>query len=45
MSAREFGLSPMSRRSLQWEIHRGEGATATTPAPIRQRDPRLRSVS
>jgi hypothetical protein len=45
MSAREFGLSPMSRRSLQWEIHRVEGATATTPAPIRQRDPRLRSVS
>lgn len=27
---REFGFTPMSRRSLQWEIDRGEAAAETT---------------
>lgn len=44
MAGREFGLSPLSRRSLQWEIKRVEQAKppATTERP---RDPRLRAVS
>lgn len=33
---REFGLNPMSRRSLQWEIKRAEGALPTAPAHARR---------
>lgn len=43
MASREFGLSPLSRRSLQWEIKRVEEARPA-PRPTQQRDPRLRSV-
>ena len=32
MASREFGLSPMSRRSLQWEIKR---LAEPSPAPVR----------
>lgn len=42
MAAREFGLTPMSRRSLQWEVKRVEGAK---PVPQREAptgDPRTR---
>lgn len=38
-ASREFGLSPLSRRTLQWEIHKVEAATrapAQPPAPRRQ---------
>lgn len=36
-----FGLSPKSRRALQWEIHRAEGEAAAAPvAKVR----RLRAV-
>ncbi len=44
MAGREFGLSPMSRRSLQWEIKRVETAKPAAPA-TKPRDPRLRAVS
>jgi len=41
MATREFGLTPMSRRSLQWEIKRLEGAKpAVTVAPARRRSGR-----
>lgn len=43
----EFGLSPLSRRRLQWEIERGESAAAKTAArkaPAKKRaDPRLKA--
>lgn len=49
MQQREYGLSPLSRRTLQWEVIRVQKAgreTAPTPAtPARSRDPRLRLVS
>lgn len=45
MSSREFGLTPLSRRSLQWEVKRVQAAEREQPAPTRQRDPRLRAVS
>lgn len=42
LSAREFGLSPLSRRQLQWEIKRLAKAPAQ-PAPKgkRTKDPRF----
>ena len=40
---REFGLTPMSRRSLQWEIKRLTEPTKAAPAP--SRTPRQRSGS
>lgn len=45
MASREFGLSPMSRRSLQWEIKRVEEQRAPLASPSRARDPRLRAIS
>lgn len=33
MASREFGLSPLSRRTLQWEVKRVEAASRPTPAP------------
>jgi len=44
MASREFGLSPLSRRQLQWEIKRLEQPPAVKP-PTRQRDPNLRALS
>lgn len=35
-ASREFGLSPLSRRQLQWEIKRVQAATHATPAPTRR---------
>jgi phage terminase small subunit len=43
--ADRFGLSPKSRRMLQWEITRAnenQGSGTSSPTPIRQR--RLRAV-
>ena len=34
MASREFGLTPLSRRGLQWEIKRVEAAERATAAPI-----------
>jgi hypothetical protein len=49
MQQREYGLSPLSRRSLQWEIIRVQRAEAGKPiataVPVRRKDPRLRLVS
>lgn len=47
MAMREFGLTPMSRRSLQWEIRKLEqpAAPEQAPTPSRARDPRLRAIS
>lgn len=48
MQQREYGLSPLSRRSLQWEVIRVKRAARQEPAkatPGRTRDPRLRLVS
>src|SRR5574343_248908 len=48
MASMQFGLTPMSRRSLQWEVKRVERASAVpsaTPAPTRRRDPRLRALA
>jgi hypothetical protein len=49
MQQREYGLSPLSRRSLQWEIIRVQraerGQPAATAVPTRRTDPRLRLVS
>ena len=48
MQQREYGLSPLSRRSLQWEIIRVQRAERSQPAantPTRRKDPRLRLVS
>ena len=46
MGSMQFGLTPMSRRALQWEVKRVEQATSPTvsPLPQRARDPRLRSL-
>ena len=47
MQAREYGLTPMARRSLQWEIARGEEAErrrSQTRAPQPTSDPRLRVI-
>lgn len=44
MAGREFGLSPLSRRSLQWEVKRVEQAKPVEPVE-RPRDPRLRAIS
>jgi hypothetical protein len=45
----EFGLTPLARRRLQWEVERGEEAVAKTEArrqtpKKRPGDPRLRAV-
>lgn len=47
LASREFGLSPMSRRGLQWEVKRVESTRAPSPpsAPSRERDPRLRALA
>lgn len=47
MQQREYGLSPLSRRSLQWEIIRVKRAERGQPeaTPVRRKDPRLRLVS
>ena len=37
MASREYGLSPMSRRSLQWEVRRIEGAPKPKPVNARRR--------
>lgn len=37
MASREYGLSPMSRRSLQWEVRRIEGAPKPKPTAVRRR--------
>lgn len=42
-----FGLTPLDRRRLQWEIDRGEEASAKTaerrrPASRQRKDPRLK---
>ena len=39
MQQREFGLSPLSRRQLQWEIKRAEGELPAVP-PGRRRSPK-----
>lgn len=46
-ASREFGLSPLSRRTLQWEIIRVKRAERGQPdavTPRRSQDPRLRLV-
>lgn len=47
MAGREYGLSPFSRRQLQWEIKRVEGKVPVEPArqPSRAHDPRLRALA
>lgn len=40
MSGREYGISPLSRRQLQWEVRRLDPKTATPTAPRRARDTR-----
>lgn len=49
MAAREFGLSPFSRRQLQWEVKRVEAATRPTtaapPATVAGRRARIRALS
>lgn len=43
-----YGLDPMARRKLQWEVARAEQAQRKTPPAKRQNpksDPRLRLVS
>lgn len=43
---REYGLSPLSRRQLQWEVRRLEGKPAATIDPPRQRRPvKLRALA
>ena len=47
MQSAQYGLTPMARRSLQWEVKRVERASAKpseTVAPTRRRDPRLRAL-
>jgi hypothetical protein len=45
MSSREYGLSPLSLRSLQWEIKKAEAPVAPlVKTPTRPRDPRLAAV-
>ena len=43
LQQREFGLSPLSRRQLQWEVHRVEQATKSRPAISRPK-PRGRAI-
>lgn len=47
MASREFGLSPLSRRQLQWEIKRlaAPPVKPVSATPPRKSDPRLRLVS
>jgi len=50
LATREFGLSPLSRRSLQWEIKRVEGDSPVKPPavqkpPTRPRKARLRVLT
>lgn len=49
MQQREYGLSPLSRRSLQWEIIRvlraEQGKPLASAVPTRRKDPRLRLVA
>ena len=48
MASMQFGLTPMARRSLQWEVKRVERASdvaSAAPAPTRKRDPRLRALA
>lgn len=49
MQQREYGLSPLSRRSLQWEVIRVQkaerGVIVQSAVPSRRKDPRLRLVS
>ena len=48
MSSREYGLSSLARRSLQWEIKRVEAADRTVPAPVQtiaSRRSRIRALS
>ena len=35
-AAKDYGLNPMARRSLQWEIKRAEGTTPAAPAGPRR---------
>jgi hypothetical protein len=44
MASREYGLSPFSRRQLQWEVKRIEGASRPTPEPQRRTGPDPRSA-
>lgn len=49
-ASREYGLSPLSRRSLQWEVIRVRRAERGAPpakdaVQTRRKDPRLRLVS
>lgn len=37
MASREFGLSPLSRRSLQWEVKRVTSPVRPAPAPAPRR--------
>lgn len=37
LSSREYGLSPLSRRSLQWEIKRVQAAERAAPQPRTRR--------
>lgn len=43
MQQREYGLSPLSRRSLQWTV-KPVTVPVPTVAPTKARDPRLRAV-
>lgn len=46
LQQREYGLSPLSRRQLQWEVRRLEGKPAATTEPPRQRRPvKLRALA
>jgi hypothetical protein len=40
MASREFGLSPLSRRTLQWEIKRLAAPAPAATAPVRRRSGR-----
>ena len=47
MQGQLFGLSPLDRRRLQWEVKRVQApdiSPKVAPLPQRARDPRLRSV-
>lgn len=45
MQQREYGLSPLSRRQLQWEVKRLEAVKpATSAAPVRRRGRGVLSV-
>lgn len=47
MQEQRFGLSPMDRRRLQWEVRRIEGTERPPAPPATRRDPRtiLRNIS